>query len=115
MNRINNLVEFLAKLDKINYTSVEGKTFKGNVLGNSAEVTLDIKMSEGGGNNVPSLQAVLRVRMNGEHVAHWGSESVEDNDQMVNWFLGTRYVVHCNEQKEQRQAQEIGQSIFGNL
>lgn len=115
MNRVSNLSEFLGKLDKISYASVDGKTLKGSVLGNSAEVTLDVKMSEGGVNNLPSLQAVFRVRMNGEHVASWGAESVEDNDQMVNWFLGTKYVVDQNEYKQKRQAQEIGQSIFSNL
>lgn len=113
--RINSLVDFLAKLDKITYTSVDGKTLKGSVLGNSAEVTLDIKMSEGGVNDMPSLQAVFRVRMNGEHVASWGAVSVGENDQMVNWFLGTKYVVEHNEHKAKRQAQEVGQSIFSSL
>lgn len=107
--------EFIGKLDKINYTSVDGKTLKGNVFGNSAEITLDVKMSDGVNWNIPSLQAIFRVRMNGEHVALWGAESIDDNDQMVRWFLSKKSEVDCMEQSEKRQAQEIGQSIFGNL
>jgi hypothetical protein len=109
------LSEFINKLDKINFTAVDGKTLIGDILGQSAEVTLDIKLTESVTGLVPPLQAVFRVRMNGEHVSSWGSESNDSNAEMVAWFLTKKSAVERAEWDVKRQTQTTGQAIFNSL
>jgi hypothetical protein len=109
------LSEFINKLDKINFTAINDKTLVGDILGQSAEVTLDIKITESVTGIVPPLQAVFRVRMNGEHVASWGSESNDSNAEMVAWFLTKKSAVDRSEWDAKRQAQTAGQAIFNSL
>jgi hypothetical protein len=108
--------QFIGKLNKINFTAVDGDILKGDILGQSAEVTLSTELANSidGFKHLP-IQAVIRVRMNGQHIQSWGSMSSADNIDLVTWFVTKKVETGRKEYDAERQARTTAQAIFNSL
>lgn len=108
--------QFIEKLNKINFTSVNGQTLKGDLIGQAIEVTLSTELanSSEGLKQFP-VQAIIRVRMNGQHVQSWGAMSNDDNSELVTWFVTKKIDVERKEYEAERQARDTAQAIFNSL
>jgi hypothetical protein len=110
------ITQFIGKLNKINFTSVKGETLIGDILGQSAEVTITnhLATSTDGLKYFP-VQLIIRVKMNGEHVTQWGAVSNEENSQLATWFVTKEAETSSNAYKAKRKVQEVAQAIFNSL
>jgi hypothetical protein len=108
--------QFIGKLNKINFTAVDGQTLKGDVLGQSVEVTLSTELANSaeGLKQLP-IQAVIRVRMNGQHIQSWGAASNNDNSELVTWFVTKKVETERKQYDAERQAQATARVIFFSL
>lgn len=104
---------FLNKLNKFNYTSYKDNTIiginKSNIIVVSfrteiATNSFDIK-------NLP-LQAVISVRINDAHVITYGSDSIECNSEMVNWFVTNKATAGKNENDKEKEYTNKAKGIF---
>lgn len=108
--------QFIGKLNKINFTSVNGDILKGDVYGQSVEVTLSTELANSidGFKNLP-IQAVIRVRMSGQHIQSWGAMSSKDNSDLVAWFVTKKIETGRNEYDAEREERKTAQAIFNSL
>ena len=108
--------QFIGKLNKINFTAVDGNILKGDVLGQAVEVSLTTETASTtyGLEHLP-IQAIIRVRMNGQHIQSWGATSNEDNSELVTWFVTKKAETERKEYDAERQAQSTGRAIFSSL
>lgn len=108
-----NLTQFISKLDKVVYTSVDGKTMEGELRGQKVAVSIELKM-DGFGGTMP-IQAVMRVRINEQHAGTWGSTCEEDNKEMVTWFVRTSAVAERLRYEQESFDQKQAKSLFASL
>jgi len=108
--------QFIGKLNKINFTAVDSNILKGDVLGQAVEVSLSTELSNSshGFKHLP-IQAIIRVRMNGQHVQSWGAASNEDNSELVEWFVTKKVETERKEYDAERKTQEVSKAIFNSL
>lgn len=111
-----NLTQLISKLDKVTYTSIDGKTLLGEVRGQKFAVSLALNMDESGLHliNLP-IQAVFQIRINGQHVQSWGSDSNDMNSEMVTWFVKKCAVVNGTIYAQERYDREQGKSLLASL
>lgn len=112
-NNVETTTQFIGKLDKINFTAVDGDILKGDVLGQSVEVTISTELA----NSIDQLkhlpvQLVIRVRMNGQHVQSWGALDNEENSKLATWFVTKKADTGRNQYDTERQARETAKAIF---
>jgi hypothetical protein len=72
--------DFLNKLDKLSFTSYEGKTLhteEGFDISYNIEITSMMSMP---------LQFIFRVRKENVYVTSWGCSSNDDNEFACNWW-----------------------------
>tara|TARA_R110002126_G_scaffold976_1_gene5738 strand:+ start:151 stop:513 length:363 start_codon:yes stop_codon:yes gene_type:complete len=101
--------DFLAKLDKIEFTSADrhNKTLEGNFLGNKVRVSYNLNIdSYGLGNGDYPIQVVMRVRINGKYASSWGCCANDDNCKCLQWFFKKESETSKNERKEERELED---------
>lgn len=113
MTKIEN---FLAKLDKINFTEVKGEeSIKGEALGITFKVVLSSKMSSSLTESIAPIQAILRVEGNGEYIMSYGSISEYDNTAIIKWFKSKVYILQEKEYAEKKALREQASKAFDLL
>ena len=110
------LTQLISKLDKVTYTSVDGKTLIGEVKREKFAVSLALNMDESGLHliNLP-IQAVFQIRINDQYIQSWGSDSNEMNGEMVTWFVKKCAVVNGTMYAQDSYDREQGKSLFASL
>lgn len=105
--------QFIGKLNKINFTAVDGDILKGDVLGQAVEVTLSTELANSidGFKHLP-IQAIIRVRMNGQHIQSWGAVSSKDNSDLVAWFVTKKAETGRNQYDAELKARAAARAIF---
>jgi hypothetical protein len=101
--------DFLAKLDKIEFTSADRhkQVLEGNFLGNKVKVSYDLNIdSYGLKNGDYPIQVVMRVRINGKHASSWGSCENADNVKCLQWFFKKESETSKNEREEERELED---------
>ncbi len=105
-----NFADFVSKLNKVNFTSIDGKTLIGEFLGNEVTLNLSIKVLQFAETETP-LQAILSLSINGSQVAFWGACDQKDNSDMVRFWNATKgYVVneaYSIEDAQRKQAKQL--------
>lgn len=84
-------MQIIEKLDKAVFnTAIDSDTISGTLLGKDVEVDLRTKFTQHT-DYVKKfdlfVQVILTVKIDGEVVVVWGSESIDDINTIVKWFL----------------------------
>jgi len=85
MTNITNVGVLLAKLDKLTYIGIKKDVLKTK---EGFEISYSTKLHHTkSAGKFPSIQIVLNIRFNGQHVQHWGCIDEDDTRAVVDWFL----------------------------
>tara|TARA_R100000353_G_C6502300_1_gene194490 strand:- start:1300 stop:1644 length:345 start_codon:yes stop_codon:yes gene_type:complete len=86
---MNNVNDFLAKLDKAVWTEdvKRDEVIRGVLMGKDVEVSLQTKINNTRGNRVTPIHLVMYVRIGGVMAGHWGCMDIEEQLIMTEWFI----------------------------
>ena len=112
-------MQIIEKLDKAVFnTAIDSNTISGTLLGKDVEVDLRTKFTQHT-DYVKKfdlfVQVILTVRIDGEVVFHWGSESIADTNTIVKWFLRKYSDVIGNEYSIKDQKRSEGKKFFDSI
>lgn len=115
---LSNVSEFIAKLEKLNFTSVDGKdliTEDGYKLSYYvSESTLIGNREDCAFVGLP-VNIYFQVRRNGVKVAGWGCAELEDTTELMKWYVLKKSDVQNAEFKAESKQKAIEELIWGNL
>ncbi len=106
---MNDLNDFLNKLESINFNDVTGKVLSS---ADGWSLTLETAFH---GSAFMAVQIVARVRFNNVIASHWGASSNDDNKTLVHWFLAKESQIFADEYGVQKEQQKIAKDLFNNL
>jgi hypothetical protein len=103
--------EFLAKLDKLNFVSIEEKTLMsdndfGVMYGNQIN---DFKSVE------RALTIVVRITYKGQYIMSWGIEEITEENQFLRWFESEKNRIRQEMFDKEEKVRKLGKMIFENL
>ncbi len=106
------LVEILNKLSQIQFYKVVGKSLSNDEWEASVQVDFNsmIAKTESG-----RVQLVIYAKYKGGIAVRWGSESVEQNDMIAEWFMREESKTYKAEMKKQDHDSEVAELIFKSL
>jgi len=115
VSKLNNVQQFLDKLNKANFTEIKDKKLIGKVLGNDIVVGYNIEI-DGSliGNEFP-IQVVLHVRINGEYAATWGCIDNAENAKVLRWFCKIKIQIRESERELENRKRQIAQELIDIL
>lgn len=115
MIHLRDLGQFMAKVDKINWSGIDKPL--GKILSSKDGWELSYRIEETNSlhNTDYPLQVVIWLRFEGQHVQTWGCESNADNAAFLKYFKTKRYSIQSDIDKEQRVSENVGKEKFMNL
>jgi hypothetical protein len=105
--------EFLSKLTKLDFVTVDGNKL---ITKEGFQVSYVVEL-----NNISSMikkypiQLVIRVTKNGKRVASWGCESNEQHSEFVLWFLTTKNNTIYKEYDLEKIEEEEAKKLFNTI
>jgi len=110
-NQNEELVRILAKLNNIQFNNVDGKSV------NNDEWKVVIRVNFLSFTNVTEgrVQLELYAKYKGSVAIRWGSENVEQNDLIAEWFLNAEAKAYRTEMKQQNQSEQVAELTFKSL
>jgi hypothetical protein len=115
---MNNLTTVLAKLDKVNFTSLgDNRSFNGELMGKKvvARVSIEMETMSADRINEMPIQAVISITFDGSVVAGWGCENTKDNAELVTWYVKNEARIMKNEFKTDRDNKKVSEVIWASI
>ena len=110
-----NVEEFLAKLDRVTFTKVDGHKLIGDAMGNDVEVSIHAEfMNNHHDLKVMPIQAQIRVRINGKHATVWGASDAQENTAIVTWFQESKAKAYADEYALEKADKNDAKTLFDN-
>jgi hypothetical protein len=114
-----NTQEFINKLNKINFTSVEDR--KTLVSEDGFKLSYRTKFSALMGNpedcyfvNLP-IQLIFQVTKDGQHVQSWGCVDLEDTTVLAKWYKLKKSFIQIDEDDRESKSCNVARNIWNNL
>ena len=107
------VLEFISKLQKIEFSKVEDKTLTGTLNGKDVEVIYRLKLSD---NMIDiekmPVQMLIQVRVEGTHALTYGAASNKDNSALVEFFVKAEVRAQQQEFKEDKLKRQTADEVF---
>ena len=107
------LKDVLAKLSKLNFVKVDGKTLT-SLNGWSVSYRTELASMVHDVEKLP-IQLVLQIRYMDKHVMTWGCISQKEHTEFVKWYTPLRSTAFSNEMEWDDTNQENGKALFNEL
>lgn len=105
---MNNIAEFIAKLEKISFdVKVDRNTL---TCKDGWRLSYSIES-----NSLSPIQAVARLSYNDAFVTNWGCSSTQESEEFVKWFTEKSYKVEAIEYEKRRLNDRIALALFNAL
>ena len=106
------LTEILYKLSNIQFDTVgSGRC----LLSNDWEVNVQVKFNNFSYKGESRVQLAIYAKYKGGIAVRWGSESVEQNDMIAEWFMRAESETYKAEMRKQDHDSEVAELMFKSL
>jgi len=106
----NEMQEFLNKLDKLTFVSIDGKTLH---TSEGFEISYMLKMND----HFPNypIQLLLRICSDGVYITSWGCSSNEDNLIATRWWMDKSNDMMLKMHEASSKKEELLKRMFNQL
>lgn len=112
-------MQVIEKLDKAVFnTAIDSNTISGTLLGTNVEVNMRTKFTQHTDYTKQIdlfVQVILTVKIDGVVAVIWGSESIDDLNTIVKWFLQKHSDAMNNEYTANNWKQVEAQRFFNSI
>ena len=118
---MNNVTEFLSKLDEVLWTEEvkRDEVIKGILRDGSGlvdvEVSIRAKLNNISGNRTMPFNLTMYVRVDGARVGFWGCEDIEAQLVMTEWFLKRGVEAHNFNMLQEDRTEAKAKALFNSL
>jgi len=113
------VIEFIEKLERVNFTSVKDRDTL--VSRDGFELSYSTKLGElyGAKDNCGfaglPVQLLFRVTKDGEYIQSWGCMELEDTTELAKWFVLKKNELLSTQREIERKKESVSQLIWKNI